>query len=214
MDQYTLVQKLILLLPPLLFAITVHETAHGWIANLLGDPTAKMLGRLSINPLKHIDPIGTVLVPITLFFLGGFIFGWAKPVPITTQNLKKLRRDQLLIAAAGPGVNFLMALLWGGIAKIALQFESQAIFYMGILGITINLILAVLNLFPIPPLDGSRIISSLLPARIAYHYERLEPFGFFILLALIATGLLSYLMSPIINLLSIGIVQLFNLTVF
>lgn len=213
MDHYTLIQKLILYLPPLLFAITVHETAHGWVANLLGDPTAKMLGRLSINPLKHIDPIGTIVVPISLYFLGGFIFGWAKPVPITWQNLKKPRRDMLLVAAAGPGANFLMAIMWAGITKIALQFNSDAMIYMSMFGIEINLILGVLNLLPIPPLDGSRVISSLLPPRIAYKYNLIEPYGFFILLGLLAIGILSNIIEPIVNMLAIMLINLFGLQV-
>lgn len=211
MDHYTLIQKLILYLPPLLFAITMHETAHGWIANLLGDPTAKMLGRLSINPIKHIDPIGTVIVPTALYFLGGFVFGWAKPVPITWQNLKKPRRDTLLVAAAGPTANFLMAIIWAAIARIALELDSTAIIYMGLFGIKINLVLCILNLIPIPPLDGSRVISSLLPPRIAYKYNRIEPYGFFILLALLATGVLSYVIWPATTTLTVLIANLFGL---
>lgn len=213
MDHYTLVQKLILYLPPLLFAITVHETAHGWIANLLGDPTAKMLGRLSLNPAKHIDPIGTALIPIALYFLGGFIFGWAKPVPITWQNLKKPRRDTSLVAAAGPIANFLMAIVWAAIARIALEFDSAAITYMGLFGININLALGILNLIPIPPLDGSRIISSLLSPRIAYKFNRIEPYGFFILLALLATGVLSYVIWPATMALTTSVANLFGLQV-
>lgn len=199
MVDYSLAQKFILWLPPLLFAITVHETAHGWIAFRLGDPTAKLLGRLSINPIKHIDPIGTILVPFILFFLGGFIFGWAKPVPINWHNLRKPNRDMALVAIAGPGANLLMALLWGGIAKLALLFNNGAIFYMGSFGITINLVLMVLNLIPIPPLDGSRVITSLMSPKIADHFKRLEPFGFIILVILLATGLLADVMWPIID---------------
>lgn len=199
MDHYTILQKFILWLPPLLFAITVHETAHGWMASKLGDPTAKMLGRLTLNPIKHIDPIGTIAVPLILFFLGGFIFGWAKPVPITWQNLKHPRRDMALVAAAGPIANLLMLLFWACITKIATIYYSDPFVYMGIFGMMINTVLMVLNLIPIPPLDGSRVIASLLSPRTAYQFNRLEPYGFLILVALLATGILTKLLTPTIN---------------
>ena len=165
---FSLGQKIILWVIPLLFAITVHETAHGWIASKCGDPTAKLLGRLTLNPLKHIDPIGTIIVPAILFSLGGFIFGWAKPVPITWQNLKNPRRDMALVAAAGPLANLMMAFLWAGIAKIAMGFDNDPVIYMAQIGISINLVLMLLNLLPIPPLDGSRVVASFLSPTIRY----------------------------------------------
>ncbi len=189
---------------PILFAITVHEVAHGWVAYRLGDPTAKMLGRLTLNPIKHIDPIGTIVVPGVLLIIGGFIFGWAKPVPITWDNLGKPKRDMALVAAAGPIANLLMALIWALIAKIGfligngLAWLALPMVYMGQAGIIINLLLMILNLIPIPPLDGSRVVSSLLPGPLAWKYNRLEPYGFFILLGLLVTGVLAKIMGPLI----------------
>ncbi|MEE9452739.1 MAG: site-2 protease family protein [Gammaproteobacteria bacterium] len=204
MSQLSFLQQIVIWALPLLFAITFHEYAHGWIADKLGDPTAKMLGRLTLNPIKHIDPIGTIVVPIALLFLSGFsfTFGWAKPVPITWQNLKNPRRDTALVAAAGPGANFLMAIFWAIILKIALILSPQtnmtALFmaYTGSIGILINLILMVLNLLPMPPLDGGRVASSLLPTKAARVLDRIEPYGFFILLGLIVTGVLKYILLP------------------
>ncbi len=192
---------------PVVFAITVHEVAHGWVAKRLGDPTAQRLGRLTLNPIKHIDPLGTILIPGVLMLLGGFIFGWAKPVPVTWENLRHPKRDMALVAAAGPGVNILMALMWAAIAKGATlmspeaQWFSVPLLLMGYAGISINIALAVLNLLPIPPLDGGRVAASLLPGPMAYQLSRLEPYGFFILLALIVTGLLGQLIGPPMNIL-------------
>ena len=199
MLQYTLLQKIMLWLPPLLFAITVHETAHGWAASKLGDQTAKLLGRLSLNPMKHIDLVGTIIVPIALLVLGGFMFGWAKPVPVSWQNLKNPQRDMALVAVAGPMANLLMAVLWALIAKLAALFYWQALFYMGTLGIMINTVLMVLNLIPIPPLDWSRVIASFMSPAMANKFKHLENFGFFILIILLATGLLSRYMAPIVD---------------
>ncbi len=186
---------------PLLFAITVHEVAHGWMAKQFGDPTAQRLGRLTLNPLKHIDPIGTVLVPGLLLLLGGFIFGWAKPVPVTWENLRHPKRDMAIVAAAGPGANLVMALFWAVIARVGMTLGASSwaglpLQYMGIFGIEINAVLMVLNLFPLPPLDGGRVAVGLLPGPWAWQLARLEPFGFFILLALLATGILGVLIGP------------------
>ncbi len=186
---------------PLLFAITVHEVAHGWIAKQFGDPTAQRLGRLTLNPLKHIDPIGTVVVPIVLLLLGGFIFGWAKPVPVTWENLRHPKRDMAIVAAAGPGANLVMALFWAVIARIgvelgAVSWAGLPMQYMGQFGVEINVVLMILNLIPIPPLDGGRVAVGLLPGPWAWQLARIEPFGFFILLALLATHVLGAIIGP------------------
>ena len=202
MNELTIIQKIAVWALPLLFAITVHEVAHGWMARRLGDSTAYMLGRLTLNPIKHIDPVGTILVPGILLVMGGFIFGWAKPVPVNWRNLRNPNRDMMLVAAAGPISNLVMALGWGIVLKIGLGLTGgmptlgMPLVYMGGAGIFINLILMVLNLLPIPPLDGSKILSGLLPPRLAFQYNRLEGVGFFILLALLATGALSSILGP------------------
>lgn len=189
---------------PLLFAITVHEVAHGWMAKKFGDPTAHRLGRLTLNPLKHIDPVGTILVPGLLLLLGGFVFGWAKPVPVTWENLRHPKRDMAIVAAAGPAANFLMALFWAVIARIGVQLGAQSwvglpMQYMGMFGIEINAVFMILNLIPLPPLDGGRVAVGLLPGPWAWQLARIEPFGFFILLALLATGILGTIIGPPIH---------------
>jgi len=189
---------------PLLFAITVHEVAHGWMAKKFGDPTAQRLGRLTLNPLKHIDPVGTILVPGLLLLLGGFVFGWAKPVPVTWENLRHRKRDMAIVAAAGPAANLVMALFWAVIARIGVQLGTQSwaglpMQYMGLFGIEINAVFMILNLLPMPPLDGGRVAVGLLPGPWAWQLARLEPFGFFILLALLATGILGAIISPPIH---------------
>ena len=198
------VQNFTIWVLPILFAITVHEVAHGWVAMRLGDPTAKMLGRLTLNPIKHIDPIGTVVVPGFLLLTGGFLFGWAKPVPVTWENLKNPRRDVAFVALAGPGANLLMAIFWALVMKIGLVLgpTTDSWFYplalMGRAGIEINLILMLLNLLPIPPLDGGRVLSSLLPGPLSYKFDRLEPYGIFIILGLLFLGVLSMVLSPML----------------
>ncbi|MFD2110628.1 site-2 protease family protein [Thiorhodococcus fuscus] len=196
-------QLLAVLAVPVLFAITVHEAAHGWVANRLGDRTAFMLGRVTFNPLRHVDPIGTILVPTVTFLLAGFLFGWAKPVPVNWRNLGHPRRDMALVAVAGPGANLLMALAWGLAIQLGLvlmpfsQWIALPLIYTGASGVLINVFLMVLNLFPLLPLDGGRILNALLPPRIAYYFSRLEPFGLIVLLALLATGLLGAILMPL-----------------
>jgi len=179
---------------PLLFAITVHEAAHGWVANKLGDPTARMMGRMTLNPIKHIDPLGTVLF-LMLLMGSPFLIGWAKPVPITVQNLRNPKRDMAWVAIAGPASNLLMALIWAAIAKFGVfaysygqEWLALPLISMGVYGIAINLIIMVFNLFPIPPLDGGRVLVSLLPGPMAWQLSRLEPYGIFIVLALFIFG--------------------------
>ncbi len=217
MGQLTIVQEVMVWVLPVLFAVTVHEVAHGWVANLRGDSTALMMGRLTLNPLKHIDIVGTVIVPISCLVLGGFVFGWAKPVPVSWRNLRKPRQDAALVAVAGPLSNCLMALFWALIAKIGVMLFQQGfsnvvfLAYMGYAGISINLMLMILNLLPIPPLDGSRVVSSLLPPHLARAYDAIEPYGLMILVALIFTNVLSMILTPPLNGMQTGIFRLFGL---
>ncbi len=217
MGHLTLIQEVTVWVLPVLFAVTVHEVAHGWVANLRGDSTAFMLGRLTLNPFKHIDIVGTIIVPILCLCLGGFVFGWAKPVPVSWRNLQNPRQDTALVAVAGPLSNLLMALLWAFIAKIGVIFFqqgfSQAVFlaYMGNAGIAINLMLMVLNLLPIPPLDGSRVVSSLLPPHLASAYNTIEPYGMMILVVLIFTNVLSMLLNPPLQWMQMELLKLFGL---
>lgn len=220
MNGVTFTQQILLWIIPLLFAITLHEVAHGWVAFMLGDPTAKMLGRLTLNPFKHIDPIGTILVPIALLFAGGFVFGWAKPVPVTNENFKNKSRDMALVAVAGPLANLFMAFGWAICMKLALMMgggssnatgPSLALVYMGQIGIMLNLSLLVLNLLPIPPLDGGRVLSYFLPRRWSWYLSKIEPYGFIILLLLLASGILISIIGPFIQTLRTMLMALFNI---
>jgi len=194
------IQTILIYAIPVLFAITVHETAHGWTASQLGDHSAKMMGRLTLNPIKHIDPVGTILVPAFLYFTAGFIFGWAKPVPVNFNALRSPKRDMLWVALAGPASNFIMAVMWLVALMLSINIGSQFLADMAQIGIQINLLLAVLNLLPLPPLDGGRIISSLLPNKLAYQYDQLEPYGLFILLGLLFLGVFQTIILPITKL--------------
>ncbi|SFV81003.1 FIG004556: membrane metalloprotease [hydrothermal vent metagenome] len=206
------IQTLLIWVIPVLFAITVHETAHGWVASKLGDHTARMMGRLTLNPIKHIDPVGTILVPALLYLSSaGFLFGWAKPVPINFSALRSPKRDMLWVALAGPGVNLLMAIGWLIIVAIANTLNIPFLVLMGGAGIFVNLLLAIFNLLPIPPLDGGRVISSLLPGRLAYQYDQLEPYGLFILVGLLFLGVFQNIIWPIVYSLLVGLSNLSDL---
>ncbi|MET0101518.1 MAG: site-2 protease family protein [Sedimenticola sp.] len=206
MNDLTIMQQIAVMVLPMLFAITAHEAAHGWAAKKLGDSTASMLGRVTFNPLKHIDPIGTILVPLLMYFLSGFLFGWAKPVPVDWRNLGNPRRDMALVALAGPMANLLMAIFWALMLKIGVTLGSSLswlalpLYYMGTIGIIINSILMVLNLLPILPLDGGRILTSVLPPRLAMGYAKLEPWGLVIVIGLLVSGLLGIILNPGIRL--------------
>lgn len=193
---------------PVVFAITLHEAAHGYIARAFGDRTAEMYGRITLNPLRHIDPVGTILVPGALILaaakLGGphFVFGWAKPVPVNFGNLRDPKRDMLWVAAAGPAVNFAMALAWAVLFRFAMpggMFDSSSIVEMARIGVSVNLVLMALNLLPIPPLDGGRIAVSLLPMPAAHAFAKLEPFGLFLIVGLLAFGVLDNVMGPLLR---------------
>jgi len=200
--QGALLEAIALLALPMLMAITLHEAAHGYVAKYFGDYTAYQAGRVSLNPLTHVDPVGTIAVPIGLLVLtaGQFVFGWAKPVPVNFSNLRDPKRDMLWVAAAGPGANFAMALGWALLLKLALLAPGGYFSYpaqkMAEGGVLINLGLMVLNLIPVPPLDGGRIAVSLLPNRMAYRFAMIEPYGLFIIVALLATRLLNGILWP------------------
>ncbi len=191
---------------PVILAITLHEAAHGYAARHFGDPTAWQEGRITANPLKHIDPLGTIVVPILILLLstGGLLFGWAKPVPVDFSRLRHPKADMLWVAAAGPAANLAMLLFWALLLKLAwllpVNFFSLPMARMAEIGISINIVLMVLNLFPLPPLDGGRIAISLLPRNLAWRYAQIERFGFVILLALLASGILGWLLDPLIHL--------------
>lgn len=205
MLEVSLAQQISAWVLPVLLAITVHETAHGWVARRFGDKTAEMQGRLTLNPIKHIDPVGTILVPGLMLLLPvPFVFGWAKPVPVDWRNFKHPKQDMAWVAVAGPASNLLMAFAWALLARLALGLPAETwikapLLFMGVAGIFINTILMVLNLLPLPPLDGGRVLTGVLPAPYAYRFARIEPYGFIILLVLLMSGILGYVMWPFVQ---------------
>jgi Zn-dependent protease len=212
MDIANLIQTVAIYALPVLFAITVHEAAHGYAAMHFGDPTAHMMGRITLNPLKHIDPMGTVLMPLMLYFAtgGAFLFGYAKPVPVNFGRLRHPKRDMVWVALAGPGANLAQAVLWTVLAYVLVAMGVQERFFLEMTqaGLMVNLVMFAFNLFPLPPLDGGRILVGLLPMKQALMVSRLEPYGFFIVMALVVSGLVGSLwLRPLMNI-TAGVIQL------
>ena len=208
MNLDALIQTIALAAIPVLFAITLHEAAHGYAARHFGDMTAYKAGRISMNPMRHIDPFGTILLPMLTLFVGGILFGWAKPVPVNFSALRHPKKDMLWVALAGPAANLVMALFWGALFKVALMFPgsyfTQPLTGMAQFGVTINAILLVLNLLPLPPLDGGRVAISLLPHRQAFQLAKVEPYGMVILILLAVVPvsgqpILSWILSPLVG---------------
>ncbi len=198
MDTSNLIQTVLIYALPVVFAITVHEAAHGYVARYFGDPTAAMLGRVTLNPLKHIDPIGTILMPLLLYFAtsGAFLFGYAKPVPVNFSRLRHPKRDMIWVALAGPASNFIQAVLWALLALLLVAFSIDERFFiqMARAGVLVNLVMWAFNLFPLPPLDGGRILAGLLPRGRAQQFlDRIEPYGFFIVMGLVIAGIVGTL---------------------
>ncbi|MHB1358369.1 MAG: site-2 protease family protein [Rhodocyclaceae bacterium] len=200
-----IIQTLAIYALPVIFAITLHEAAHGYAARYFGDPTAWQQGRITLNPIKHVDLVGTLLVPALILFFskGAFLFGWAKPVPVNFGRLRRPKQDMFWVAAAGPGANLFMALVWALLLKLAVTMPAHAyslpLAEMARAGITVNGVLMLLNLLPLPPLDGGRIAVSLLPHGAAWRLARVEPYGFFILLALLFLGVLENILTPLLR---------------
>ncbi len=201
MDLNSFLTKFSIAAIPIIFAITLHEVAHGWVAKLFGDRTAEMQGRLSLNPIRHIDPIGTILVPALLLAFSGMMFGWAKPVPVDPRNLRNPRPNMAVVSFAGPAANFAMAILWALVMVLSqgldLGVAGSWLYQMGAYGIFFNLIIGLLNLVPIPPLDGGQLLQNVLPqGPLTDALDRVRPFGFLIIVVLIYTKVLGYLLLP------------------
>ena len=205
MDIAQLIQTVALYALPVLFAITVHEAAHGYAARHFGDNTAWKMGRVTLNPMAHIDPMGTILMPLLLYFAtsGAFLFGYAKPVPVRFGNLRHPKRDMVWVALAGPAANLAQAVVWGALLFVLHALGVTEPFFMKMCqgGVLVNVVMFAFNLFPLPPLDGGRIVVGLLPLKQAMAFSRIEPYGFFIVMALVVTGLVSNLwMQPMMSL--------------
>ncbi len=204
MDIANFIQLVSLAAIPVLFAITLHEAAHGYVARHFGDMTAYSQGRISLNPIRHIDPLGTIVLPLMTLLLGGIMFGWAKPVPVNFGALRNPKEDMLWVALAGPASNLVMALGWALIYKLTWMFPgnffAEPLLGMAEIGIRINAVLLVLNLLPLPPLDGGRVAVSLLPHRQAYQLSRIEPYGMFILIFMAVTPVLGWVLQPLVGL--------------
>lgn len=205
MDTNQLIQTVLIYALPVVFAITLHEAAHGWVAQRLGDPTAAMMGRVTFNPLPHIDLLGTIVMPLLLYLgtSGAFLFGYAKPVPVRFDRLHHPKRDMVWVALAGPASNFVQALLWGGLTLLLLRLGVQERFFteMCRAGVLVNVVMFAFNMFPLPPMDGGRILTGLLPWRQALWFSRVEPWGFFIVMGLVLLGVLNAVwMLPLMTL--------------
>lgn len=217
MDIANLIQTVAIYALPVLFAITVHEAAHGYVARHLGDNTAWMMGRVTLNPIKHIDPVGTILMPLLLYFAtsGTFLFGYAKPVPVQFGNLRNPKRDMIWVALAGPAANFIQVIMWALLYTLLVGAGVQEPFFLVMCqaGVLVNLVMWAFNLFPFPPLDGGRILVGLLPWKQAQFVARLEPWGFFIVMGLVILGVVSaYWLWPLV-VLGYGLLDLFNLSI-
>jgi Zn-dependent protease len=204
-DINNLVQTVLIYALPVLFAITIHEAAHGYVARALGDNTAYVMGRVTLNPFKHIDPMGTILMPLLLYFAtsGAFLFGYAKPVPVNFSHLRRPKRDMIWVALAGPGSNLVQAVIWAILYAVlrTMDVEERFFLIMAMAGVLVNLVMFAFNLFPLPPLDGGRILVGLLPYRAAVAVSRIEPWGFFIVLGLVVLGLVgTYWLIPLLKL--------------
>ncbi len=215
----TLIQTVLIYALPVLFSITVHEAAHGYAARYFGDHTASMLGRITLNPIKHIDPVGTLLMPALLYFAtsGAFLFGYAKPVPVNFNNLRHPKRDMVWVALAGPAANLLQALLWLALLITLLSTGAQERFFleMARAGVLVNLVMWAFNLFPLPPLDGGRIAVGLLPYSAARQLDRVEPYGFFIVMALVISGVVgSYWLRPLMRITNEALLWLLQPLIF
>ena len=210
----TSIQSLAISALPILFAITLHEAAHGYVARMFGDNTAWKMGRISLNPIRHIDPVGTLVLPAVTYLLSGFMFGWAKPVPVNFGNLRNPKRDMFWVALAGPGANLFMAIIWALLLKVVLsssEFQySEALKQMAIAGISVNGMFMVLNLLPLLPLDGGRILVSLLPQRAAIRFSQTERYGMWILILLLLTRVLDAILRPLMNFYLMFIQSIFN----
>lgn len=205
MESDNLIQTILVFALPVLFSITIHEAAHGYVARHYGDNTAEMMGRVTLNPIKHVDPVGTILMPLILYFAthGAFLFGYAKPVPVNFGRLRHPKRDSVWVALAGPVSNFIQALLWAIVFTVLVGVGVNERFFleMAKAGVLVNLVMCAFNLFPIPPLDGGRVLAGLLPPRQSYAFSRIEPWGFFIVMALVLFGVVSrFWLSPLIDL--------------